>query len=201
MLEQLFTSKARVKVLETFLVTSSDSEMHIRELARTLNTSPPHIMRVLEGLTRLGILMKVKRGNMVFYRRNKSSAIAEDIKRILLKTESLGYELQKTLKATNGRNIKYALIYGSFAKGTEVTSSDIDLLVIGSIDEDEVVKTVLNAQKRIGREINYVVWSEKEFHEKIRARTVLLREISKTPVIMLIGDGHEFKRSIKEGRN
>lgn len=201
MLEQLFTSKARVKVLETFLVTSSDSEIHIRELARTLNTSPPHILRVLEGLTRLGILVKVKRGNMVFYRRNKSSAIAEDIKRILLKTESLGYELQKTLKETDGRNIKYALIYGSFAKGTEVTSSDIDLLVVGEIDEDEVVKTVLNAQRRIGREINYVVWSEKEFREKIRARTVLLREISKTPVIMLIGDEHEFKRSIKEGHN
>jgi predicted nucleotidyltransferase len=201
MLEQLFTSKARVKVLETFLVTSSDAEVHIRELARELNTSPPHIMKVLESLTSLGILMKVKRGNMVFYRLNRSSTIAEDIKRILLKTESLGYELQKILKETDGRNIRYALIYGSFAKGTEVTSSDIDLMVIGDIEEDEVVKTVLKAQKRIGREINYIVWSEKEFHEKVRAEAALLREIAKTPVIMLIGDEHEFKRSIKKTHN
>jgi predicted nucleotidyltransferase len=201
MLEQLFTSKARVKVLETFLVTSSDAEVHIRELARELNTSPPHIMKVLESLTNLGILTKVRRGNMVFYKLNKSSTIAEDIKRILLKTESLGYELQKLLKASDKQSIRYALIYGSFAKGTEVTSSDIDLLVIGDIDEDEVVKTVLKAQKRIGREINYIVWNEKEFEEKIRSEAALLREIAKTPVIMLIGDEHEFKRSIKEAHN
>lgn len=201
MLEQLFTSKARVKVLETFLVSSREEEMHIRELARTLNASPPHVMNVLEGLTRLGILAKVRRGNMVFYRLNKSSTIAEDIKRILLKTESLGYELQKILKETDGRNIKYALIYGSFAKGTEVTSSDIDLLVIGDIGEDEVVNTVLRAQKRIGREINYIVWSEKEFQQKARSEAALLREIAKTPVIMLIGDEHEFKRSIKKAHS
>lgn len=201
MLEQLFTSKARIKVLETFLVTSSDTEVHIRELARELNTSPPHIMKVLESLTMLGILTKIRRGNMVFYKLNKSSTIAEDIKRILLKTESLGYELQKILKETDGRNIRYALIYGSFAKGTEVTSSDIDLLVIGDIDEDEVVKTVLKAQKRIGREINYIVWSEEEFSGKIRGETTLLREIAKTPVIMLIGDEHEFKRTIKKAHN
>jgi predicted nucleotidyltransferase len=201
MLEQLFTSRVRVKVLETFLVTSSGAEVHIRELARKLNTSPPHIMKVLGSLASLGILTKVRRGNMVLYKLNKSSTIAEDIKRILLKTESLGYELQKTLIASGKQSIRYALIYGSFAKGTEVTSSDIDLLVIGDIVEDEVVKTVLKAQKRIGREINYIVWSEKEFREKVHSEAALLREIARTPVIMLIGDEHEFKRSIKKAHN
>lgn len=196
MLEALFTSKARVKILEILLFNKQD-DFHTRELARRTGVSPPYVMKELRNLKGLGILSEKREGNMVFYKINESSSIVEDLKRLFLKTESLGTELFQRLKKDQEK-IRYALIYGSFAKGTEISSSDIDLLVIGDIEEDRVASHVLRAQSRIGREINYIIWSEKEFLEKSVQQVALLREISKTPVIMIIGDADEFKRSIKE---
>lgn len=196
MLESLFTSRARVKILETLLL-NKGKEFHTRELARRTDVSPPYVMKELHNLKGLGILEERREGNMAFYRISKSSTVVEDLKRLFLKTESLGKELFDVMKK-EAKMIKYALIYGSFAKGTEITSSDIDLLIVGEIGEDRVLKAIMKAQSRIGREINYSVWTEREFLEKARQKVALLREISRTPVIMLIGDSDEFKRSIKE---
>ncbi len=196
MLEALFTSKARVKILETFLL-NKQLAFHVRELARRTRVSPPYVLKELRNLKDLGILLEKREGNMTFYRINESSSVVEDLKRLFLKTESLGAALVETLKRDRGQ-IRYAVIYGSFAKGTEISSSDIDLLLIGNIEEDKVAGLVLKAQSRIGREINYIVWSDEEFAEKSKQQIPLLREISKTPVIMIIGDQSEFKRSIKE---
>ncbi|SRR5579875_113165 len=196
MLESLFTSKARVKILETFLF-NRDSEFHIRELARRTGISPPYVMKELHNLKDLGILIEKRQGNMVFYRINKSASIVEELRKIFLKTEGVAPELFELLKKERNR-IRYALVYGSFAKGTEVASSDIDLLIVGEIDEDKAAHLMMKAQSRIGREINYVIWSERAFAEKSEQKIPLLREISKNPVIMIIGDTDDFKRSIKE---
>lgn len=196
MLESLFTSKARVKILEIFLL-NKDGEFHTRELARRTGVSPPYVMKELRNLKSLGILAEKREGNMAFYRVNNASSIVEDLKRIFLKTESVGAQLLDVLKKDKER-IRYALIYGSFAKGTEVTSSDIDILVVGDIDENRILDSIMKAQSRISREINYIVWTEKAFVEKSKQKIALLREISRTPVIMIIGDVNEFKRSIKE---
>lgn len=208
MLESLFTSKARVKILEIFLL-NKESEFHIRDLARRLDVSAPYIMKELDNLEKLGILSKRKEGNMLFYKVNKSSSIVEDLKRIFLKTEGLAAEIKNILNtieknnkdSSNTKSIKYVLIYGSFAKGTEITSSDIDLLVIGNIDEDILLKSIIKTQDRIGREINFTLWTENEFLENIRRQIHLLKEIQKTSVIMIIGDKDEFKRAIKEKTN
>ncbi|MGD1838323.1 MAG: nucleotidyltransferase domain-containing protein [Nitrososphaeraceae archaeon] len=205
MLESLFTSKARVSILEIFLL-NKEKEFHIRELARILDISPPYIRKEFNNLKRLGILSERKASrNMIFYKINKSSSIVEDLKRIFLKTEGIAAELTSVLTKNNNKDnkniIKYAMIYGSFAKGTEITSSDIDLLIIGSIDEDTLLKLVIDTQNKIGREINYTMWTEKEFISNIQKQIPLLREIRKTSVIMIIGDKDEFKRIIKEKIN
>jgi predicted nucleotidyltransferase len=196
MLENLFTSKARVKLLEIFLF-NKNTEFHTRDLARRLGISPPYVMKELYNLRSLGILQERKDGNRILYTINKSSTIVEELKRIFLKTEGVGSELLKTL-GSKRTDIKYALIYGSFAKGTEVTSSDIDLLIIGKIDEDDILHSVMKLQNRLGREINYIVWTEKEFAEKVHQQIALLEEISKTSIIMIIGDTGEFKRAVKK---
>lgn len=194
MLEKLFTSKARVKILQTVLL-NKGREFHTRELARRTGVSAPYVMKELQNLSSLGILVERKEGNMIFYSVNPSSTVVEDLKRILLKTEGLGDELRRVLQ---DKQVKYALIYGSFAKGTEVTSSDIDLLVIGNASEDDMLRAAMKAQGRTGREINFILWTEKEFEDKVMQRMALLREIARAPVIMIIGDADEFKRAIKK---
>lgn len=195
MLEQLFTSKARVGILEEFLL-NANMEYHIREISRITKISPIHVQKELRNLESIGLLSSRKKGNMILYKLQTKSPIADDLKRIFLKTESIGKEILKGI-GSKGK-IRYALVYGSFAKGTESTASDIDLLVVGNIEEDEILKSISKAEKRIGREVNFILWTEKELLQKIKENITLVREISKTPIIMIIGDENEFKRSIKQ---
>jgi predicted nucleotidyltransferase len=193
MLEKLFTSSARVKILTEILL-NSDKEYHIRELSRLIDISPIYVQKELKNLQTIGLLVSRKKGNMVLYALDKNSTIADDLKRIFLKTEGVGAELLRNMD----QKIQYALIYGSFAKGTETTKSDIDLLVVGDIDEDLMLRSVSKTEKRIGRQINYIFWTPKEFAQKAKQKIPLLADILKTDVIMIIGEQREFKRFIKK---
>ncbi len=195
MLERLFVSKTRVKLLEQFLL-KPNQEYHIRELARIVHDIPINVQKELKNLQGAGLLTHRKQGNMILYKLNKSSPIVEDLKRIFLKTESIGKEIFSGLHDRD--KIRYALIYGSFAKGTESESSDIDMLIIGSINEDTILKSIQKTEKQIGRTVNFLLWTEKEFAEKIHTDIPLIREILKTSVIMIVGDENEFKRFIKQ---
>lgn len=195
MLERLFTSAARVKILTEILL-NPGKEYHIRQLARTIDRSPILVQKELKNLEGLGLLQRRKQGNLVLYSVEKSSVIVEDLKRIFLKTEGLGNELLKNLKT---EQIRYAFIFGSFAKGVETTRSDIDLLVIGTVEEKSLLRSISAAESRVGREISVIHWTFEEFMQKVKERIPLLLEILKTNVIMIIGDETEFKRLVKEG--
>ena len=194
-LERLFTSKTRVKLLEIFLL-KPDEKFHISELARMVDNEPINVQKELKNLQLTGLLHSKKQGNMIQYKLRRESPIAEDLKRIFLKTESIGKEILSKLPEKD--KMKYALIYGSVAKGTESGSSDVDMLIIGSISENSILRSIQKIEQRIGRTINFSLWTEKELIQKIRDRIPLVREISKTPVIMIVGDEDEFKRVIKQ---
>lgn len=193
MLEKLFTSVTRVNILEEFLL-NSGNEYHIRELARIVDVTPIYVQKELKNLESLGLLESRKKGNMILYKLRTKSPISEDLKRIFLKTESIG---QAILKELDERKIKFAFIFGSFAKGVETQTSDVDMLIIGNVNEDDILRSISKTEKRIGREINFILWTEKEFLEKVEKKIPLIKEISKTPIIMIVGDEDELKRIIK----
>ncbi|MDE1878902.1 MAG: nucleotidyltransferase domain-containing protein, partial [Thaumarchaeota archaeon] len=142
----------------------------------------------------IGLVTRRTQGNLVFYKINNKSIIFNELKRIFLKFEMLDEIIAKDL---SGEKIKYALIYGSFAKGTESQSSDIDLLVIGDVNENTLLKSISKTERTIGREINYLLWKEEELMDRVEKKIPLINEISKTSIMMIIGDEDEFKRLIK----
>ncbi len=198
MLERLFTSKSRVRILEQVLL-NPDAEYHIRKLSRVVGVSPVQAQKELSNLQSLGLLKSRREGNMVLYRSERRSPIWDDLKRIFLKTESVGQVIREGMGNDCSEGIKYAAIYGSVARGTETATSDVDMLVVGdNVNEDSVLYSIAKIEKNIGREINISIWTEKEFRQKSSERIPLIREILKTPIIMTAGDKNEFKRSIKK---
>ncbi|MDI6903502.1 MAG: nucleotidyltransferase domain-containing protein [Methanocellales archaeon] len=193
MLEKLLTSKTRVKILE-LLILNADSEFYLRETAKRVGISPAYVKKELENLQELNLILQRKRGNMILFKINKNSPIFEELKSIFLKTESLGEFIRKNLRKLG--EIKHALIYGSFAKGRESKESDIDLLVIGSVREEELIEVIREVEGKTGREINYIIWSGNEFREKANKKHHLLMDIIKNPVINIIGDLDEFRKAL-----
>ncbi len=194
-LGKLFRSRGLILILKLLFLNSA-SEFHLNDIARRTGLAPSTAAKESSALLNIGLVTKRTKGNLVLYSINKEGIIYDELRRIFMKYELLDEIIASKLPAAG--NIRYALIYGSFAKGTEKEGSDIDLLIVGDVDEEALLKSISEAQGRIGREINYILWSEKEFLNKAKKRIPLLNDISKTQVIMMIGDENEFKRTIKQ---
>lgn len=194
-LDHLFRSRAQILILK-LLFLNSTNEFHMNDIARKTGLAPSTVAKEMPQIQKIGLVIRSSRGNLVFYKINNKSIIFDEMKRIFLKFEMLDEVIAKGLSK---QNIKYALIYGSFAKGSESATSDIDLLVIGDVDEDSLIKSVSKTERISGREINFVLWKEEEFLERARKNIPLIKEISKTPIMMIVGDEDEFKRLIEKG--
>lgn len=193
-LEAIFRTKSQILVLKLLFLNSA-SEFHLSDIARRTGLSPPGVSKELANLVKAGLVKRRDQGNLSFYRINQDGIIFSEMKRIFLKYEIFSEILSEELAK---ERIKYALIYGSFAKGTEKEGSDIDLLVIGDVPENHLLRAIPKIERSTGREINFILWTEKEFREKVQKKIPLIREILETPIIMIVGDEDGFKRAAKE---
>jgi predicted nucleotidyltransferase len=193
-LERLFRSRAQVLILKLFFLNPA-SKIHLNDIARKTDLAPSAVAKECKRLLSLGLVKRSTQGNQTLYEINKESVINDELKRIFLKYEFLDDLFASRLQP---ERVKYALIYGSFAKGVENEKSDVDLLVVGDIGDDPLLKAVNEVEKKTGREVNYNLWTEREFAEKVKSQIPLLREISRTPVIMIVGEESGFKRAITQ---
>lgn len=138
-LGRLFGSKTRVALLSKFMI-NPDKQFYIRELSRVLDMPYGMLYREVRNLVSLGILVEEKKGKVTLVSVNKSLPYFAELKGMILKTVGLGDLIRDALSGLKG--IRYALIYGSFACGEETETSDIDLLVVGELNEENLLKAV-----------------------------------------------------------
>ncbi len=197
-IDRLFGSKTRVTLLSK-LVMNPDRSFYIRELSRELNIPYSMLHKEEKNLVSLGILSEEKKGKITLVSVNKNLPYFTEIKHLLTKTIGLGDLVRSRLSGLKG--IRHALIYGSLATGEESESSDVDLLIIGDVGGEEVLKAISEMEKEVGREVNYILWSEKEFMKRVRNRHHLLADVASKPVIMIIGEEDEFRRTVKRQKH
>lgn len=175
-------SKIRRDILFLFFLEKENS-YYIRELERILGFSAGNIRRELIALKEEGIIDFVKKGNQSHYYLNKKSPIFNEIKSIISKTIGLESKIKECLEPITG--IKEAFIFGSFAKKKEHSLSDIDLMIIGSINEDVLISRISKAEELLGREINYHLISENEWENK-KTKDSFIKSVLSSPIIKII---------------
>ncbi|MBU2494997.1 MAG: nucleotidyltransferase domain-containing protein [Candidatus Omnitrophota bacterium] len=139
-----------------------------------------------------GILVSEYKANARYFKVNKGYPLYQELKSIVFKTVGVVGSLRESLKQI--KNIKFSFIYGSYAKSAENYLSDIDLIVIGIIDEDALIKELDKMEKKIGREVNYRLYELKEFKKEIEKRNPFLLEILKDKKVMITGAENELRR-------
>ncbi len=190
-LDRLFKSANLILILK-LLFWHPTTSFHSNDISRRTGTSPSAVSKELHNILALGFVLKTVKGNLSLYQINKQSIIYNELRQILFKFEFVDELIAKDLA---GFNIKFALIFGSFARGAETESSDVDLLIVGDTPQNLILGAISNIESSIGREINAIVWSGEEFYQKAKDKIILVEEIVKNPIIMIIGDEDEFKRS------
>jgi predicted nucleotidyltransferase len=88
-------------------------------------------------------------------------------------------------------SINLAFIYGSIARSREREQSDVDLMVVGNVEFDQVVETIWDAEKILNREINPTVYSIREFTLKLRGN--FLKNVLSEKKLFIIGNENDLR--------
>jgi len=187
MLRKLFTSKTRVELLTLFLM-NPDREMYVREIARNVGENINSVRRELANLEEIGLLTSKRRGNLRYYVTDRKMPIYDELTSIILKTEGIAKILKDNLSLMG--DIKIAFIYGSFASGDAMAEGDIDVFIIGNVNEDLLIVAVREIEKKLSREVNYILFIPEEFEERLKNKDPFVLNVLREPKIMFIGDLH-----------
>lgn len=179
------------------LLLRPDETFYVREIARLTGVSAGSLHRELKLLTDTGLLLRTTVGNQVRYQANKECPIYEELAGIFRKTAGLADVLRELLAPLRD-GITLALVFGSVAKGKATATSDIDLLVVGTVPFEAVVAACHEGTARLGREVNPVVMTKESFQAKRTASDRFVSRIIKEEKIFLLGDKDEFRKPGKD---
>ena len=190
MLDIFTKSKIRQSIILLFLY-NQHKEFYLSEIAKIVGTSAGTAQRELNKLLENDFIIFKKKANLSIYTLNTRYSLLDEVESIVKKTMGIEVELTKELKKL--KNISYAFLFGSYVNGGFKSDSDIDLFVIGEVNDDQVYQAVQKVEETIRREINYHISTQSEFSKKTE---YFYKEIVKS-YTLLVGDEHEFKKLIK----
>ncbi len=168
-----------------------DEAFYLRQITREVQAGQGAVQRELQRLVDAGLLTREARGREIHYRANRACPIFAEVHGLVLKTVGLADVLRAALVPFQG-DITLAAVYGSQAAGTATAGSDVDLLVVGTVEELALHKAIAQAESRLARTVNYTLLTPREFTRRRRERGGFLTRIHKGPTIPLLGriNGH-----------
>ncbi|MGB5578020.1 MAG: nucleotidyltransferase domain-containing protein [Woeseiaceae bacterium] len=111
----------------------------------------------------------------------------DEICNIVRKTVGLEEPLSAAVELLPG-NIDLALIYGSVAKRTDTSTSDIDLLIVAdNLTLEDAYVALSAAEQLLDRKVNPTLYTSKEFKERRASGNSFLKRVLDGPVIVLSG--------------
>ncbi len=191
MLHKLFSSKVRIELLNTFFL-HPEKSFYLRELERITGEDYKNVSTELKNLESIGLLTSSKSGNLKYFHVNPGFLIYPELKSILFKVRGAPALLKQAL--SDDKDVEYAFIYGSFAAGTENEKSDIDLMVVGEMPLENLLKRLREPEKLLGRDINPSLFQMSEMKQRMKDQDPFIGRLIAEPKIMLIGNEDELRR-------
>jgi predicted nucleotidyltransferase len=168
-----------------------DRSFYLRELVAAVGGGINQVQRELERLTAAGLVLREPRGRQVWFKANQHSPVFEELKSLMTKTAGLADALRAALNPFAGE-IVAAFVYGSVARGEHDSASDVDVLMVGSLRPASLAPMRLALNERLGRSVQFVVMSQKEFDKLIAERDHFTMNLLQQPKIWLIGTEAEL---------
>ncbi len=160
MLDKLFTSKTRIKLLLKLFLNPEVSS-YLRELASEFSLSPNALKEELDGLSGAGYLEKEKRGRYIYYKANAKHPFFPEISSIVRKHMGVDRLIDQIVNHI-GR-VEAAYLLDDYARGMD--SGLIDVLIVGDVDIARVLEVCRPIEKRLARKIRPMVMTVQELEE------------------------------------
>lgn len=182
MIDALFGSKTRVKLLHLFL-NSPGQSFYVREITRKIDEQINSVRRELSNMLEVGIITSDSADNKLYYQVNQRydyyiplRAIfgdnAAEVNIVPVSEESLTDEYGTAVRAIPG--LRLAIFAGVLVRGS---SSAVDVVLVGNVTPAKVTAAIKIIEKGEGRDINYSVLSYDEFYYRLSIRDRFITEI------------------------
>jgi len=174
--------------LLAWLFLHPDQEFPLSELAERFGVSRATVMREANHFSSAGLITDRRRGNLRFIRARTDNVVAGPLAELLAVTYGPTAVLGELLASVPG--VDEAYIYGSWAaryrgQGGDVPA-DVDVLVVGDADDDDLYDVARTAERTLGRDVNIrrvppKAWREPgvdPFLASVRSRPLVPLELS-----------------------
>jgi hypothetical protein len=193
MIEQLFGSKTRVKLLQLFF-SNPNRSFYVREITRKIEEQINSVRRELANLLSIGIISSDTTNNRLYYEVNQKyehygalSAIFGGATLTTTPETTVAKETEdKTLKSLG--NVELALYTGQF---TRDETSGVDFLLVGDVNQTKLTKFVTDLEAKEGKEIRYAVMSPSEFQYRQQVKDRFLSNVLSAKKQVLL-DKHDL---------
>ncbi len=170
-----FITPTVLLVLDHFFAHPAE-EFHEREIIRATGVSKGSANRILRKLAKLAILQRTEKGRMVFYRLSASDPFVKQMKA----AENVWTlrPLTESLKTSSHK----VILFGSCAEGSDLASSDIDLLIITG-EKAASISRISSFNQAAPRRISPIILSMDEFIRMRREDPPLYERIDRGIVL------------------
>lgn len=188
MIDSLFGSKTRVKLLHLFL-NNPEKSFYVREITRMIDEQINSVRRELANMVSVGIVQQDAIDNKLYYSVNEDYPYIKPLAAIFSDKnteDGIGAASSVSWKDSLGRmrGLRLAIISGKLVVGS---SSVVDLLLVG---DDMSAVTIKNLVKKIEKdrkiEINYAVISYDDFYYRMSVKDRFIMDIIRNKHSVLV---------------
>jgi predicted nucleotidyltransferase len=163
-----------------------DRDYSLAEAGKAIGASPKVMSTETDRLVTAGLVRETRRGRARLIRAETSGPVSRPLTDLLAVTYGPLPVLTDLLRDASG--VEQAYIYGSWAARylgePGPVPHDIDILVVGTADEDKLYDLAREAEGRLGREVNISAISPQYWEAPDPADT-FMRHVRERPLIKL----------------
>ncbi len=181
MIEKLFGSRTRVKLLRLFL-THPDNEYFVREIARRIEEQINSVRRELANLEEMGMLVSRLREKKKFYQVDPDFVLLNELRALMFKSR-LTTEKDFIHSIRGLGAIEFLGLMGYFVNDHD---SQVDLFIVGNVSKTRLKKLLEKFHVSFGTQLRYTVMPTEEYHYRKDVTDKFLYEILNANKIVVI---------------
>lgn len=157
------------------------------ELIELTGSGSGAVQRELKRLTSSGLVTVRRIGKQKHYQANPGCPVFEELCALVRKTVAMVEPLRQAL-APLANSISLALVYGSVAKGTDTSDSDIDLMIVADeMTLEELYAVLAPVEVSLARRISPALYTRQEFDDRRAAGNPFLTRVLEGKHHVLLG--------------
>ena len=178
MIDALFGSKTRVKLLHLFL-NNPNRSFYVREITRKVEEQINSVRRELANMLNIGIIKSDNSSNKLYYEVNQTYPYYKPLRQIFADGASKGSAKDTVQSDWASRlkplgDVRVALFSGSLVRGS---GSDVDVLLAGDINKLQAKKFLKQLEEEEGRALNYTIMPYEDLYYRLSIKDRFITEI------------------------